>query len=192
MYRIACLTLLTLSTSGCGWGYAKKMERETPAQGQPPTALEQAAAQQRARVQAKAVNVGLTVVPGARDLVTLDHNHTASQGAHNPQQMSQHAFKARLVDGMNNATQLIHCTSGKVIRFDKRQPSADQVEKAKAKGIPTGVWFIEIDPDGTQPDLPNTPWYRHINKHHILEYVGRNAIEGTVIYKYIGPRPTEG
>lgn len=180
---------LSLSVGGCGWSYATQMEKAREARTQRPVyrAPQTAQPPRQARQAPQA-----PLVPGARDLYTLGQNHLASRLARGPQQMGLHAFTTHLVDGMNDATQLIHCSTGKTARFDKRTPAPGALALLKSKGIPAGIWTIQIDPSGTRPNLPNNDWYRHIVKHHRLEYIGRNPVDQTVIYQYLGPRPGVG
>ena len=183
------LTLVVMATCGCGWQYAGEVEQRhtvrpssaPAAQKAPPPAAVPAALQatpQRAHV-----------VAGARDLFTLGENHRASVHA-TIDRMADHAFEVRLVDGMNDARQLVHCSSGKVVRFEKRRAAPDALAGLKAAGMPPGVWILEVDPSAVRGDLPNNDWYRHIAKYHRLEYVDRHRQRGTVLYRYLGARRT--
>ncbi len=182
------LVAVVLTTYGCGWQYAGEVERKqtvraprAPRVKAPPPPTAPAALQATPR-QAH-------VVAGARDLFTVGENHRASVHA-TADRMHQHAFQVRLVDTMNDARQLVHCSSGKVVRFDKRRAAPDALARLEAAGIPPAVWILEVDPSGARPDLPNNDWYRHIVKYHRLEYVDRHHQRGTVLYRYLGPRRT--
>jgi hypothetical protein len=182
---------LALALGGCGWGYAQQIEEETRP---PPRPVAASAAEAPPPVLATtppapmpAAGAG-EVVADARDLPTLERNHRFSRTAATPADMARHAFRVRLVDGLNDATQWVHCTSGRILRFDKRTPEPGLLEARTRAGIPPGVWVLEVDPAGLRADLPNNDWYRHIAKFHRLEFIDRNRADGTVIYRYIGPR----
>ncbi len=180
------LLLGALVMGGCGWQYAGEVERRRTVSARrdasprpvvtPPVAT-----------QAPTTAVDGLVVPGARDLFTLGENHRASVDARLAL-MHQHAFEVRLVDALNDARQLVHCSSGKVVRFEKQSAAPGALVRLDAAGIPPGVWILEVDPSGLRPELPNNDWYRHIVKHHRLEYVDRHREHGTVLYRYLGPR----
>ena len=187
LYAAAPLLTAGLTSTACGWGYARQMEKTPPRTNQsarnPYAAPVAAPVPQAPKAQ---------VVPHARDLATLSQNHVVSQHAIGPNEMGLHAFTARLVDGMNDARQLIHCSSGKVIRFEKKPPPSKALENLKLRKIPAGEWIVEFDPTGQNPNRLNNDWYRHIVKHHRLEYVGANPLDQTVVYRYLGPRQGAG
>ncbi len=193
--------LLAGLLSGCGWGYSERMKKpKVP----PPRAHYQPQYQAPPQVPASPMPAPATVgqphfahatpqmVPGARDLYTLGQNHTASQAAVSAQDMGLHAFALRLVDQNHDATRLIHCVSGKVISHKRHPSSAAVVNKAAGEGVPPGVWVLRVDPKGRRADLPNNDWYRHISRHHQLEFLDRSRVDGTVLYRYVGPRKTYG
>ncbi len=182
-YPSALFVLCTV-VSGCGWRYAGELESRPTVRSAParPTAPES-----NVVASMPAPRASGPVVPGARDLTTLGQNHHASMGAA-PVQMAEHAFEVRLVDAVNDARQLVHCSTGKIARFQKQPSSPALKARFEAEGRPLGVWHLEIDPTGRRTDLPNNAWYRHLRKYHRLEFVGRNRLSGTVIYRYLGPR----
>ncbi len=176
-------------TVGCGWRYAGEMETRRTARPDQPVRRPSTkkAPSQPAPAVLQAAASSAQVILGARDLFTLGENHRASLSAP-PNQMHHHAFEVRLGDALNDARQLMHCSSGKVVRFEKRPAGPGELARLEAAGIPPGVWILEVDPTGQRPDLPNNDWYRHISKHHRLEFLGRNPTHDTVIYRYRGPR----
>ena len=171
---------------GCGWQYAAEVERKRTVR-EPRNARKAAPPKAPPVAPPVATAPAGTVVPGARDLFTLKQNHGGSMNAL-PDAMHQHAFTVRLVDTMNDATQLVHCSTGKVVRFDKRRATPAALAALQTAGVPPGVWILEVDPTGARADLPNNDWYRHIMKYHRLEYVDRHRQRGTVLYRYLGPR----
>ncbi len=183
------LPLLALALGGCGWGYAQQIEEEARPPARPVTAstADTPPPVLAAPAPLPAPTTG-EVVADARDLTTLERNHRFSRTAATPADMAQHAFPVRLVDGLNDATQWVHCSSGRILRFDQRAPQPGLLEARTRAGIPPGVWVLEIDPTGVRADLPNNDWYRHIAKFHRLEFIDRNRTDGTVIYRYVGPR----
>ena len=199
---VLALPMLT----GCGWGYAEQIERGTearrhepvPVVTRPPPARPAPARSMPARSMspksmppsalAHAVqHHDAQLVPGARDLYTLGENHRLSLDAQGASAMAQHAFEVRLIDGINDATQLVHCASGKIIRFRTRPPDPAVQAEMERERVPPGVWVLRIDPSGQRHDLPNNDGYRHISRFHRLEFIKR-ADDGTVLYRYLGAR----
>lgn len=195
------LLAVALLFGGCGWGYARQIEDEPVPEARAPRPGVAASTSRvparldggdapGARAPLQPLPDGGEVIAGARDLPTLDRNHRLSRAAATPEAMAKHAFRVRLVDRLNDATQLIHCSTGKVVRFEKRAPAPGLLEARLRAGIPPGEWILRVDPTGRDPNLPGNDWYRHISKFHRLEFVTRHPEDGTVIYRYLGPRPT--
>jgi hypothetical protein len=173
----------------CGSGYVQQIDDDpAPEPARAAVATAPAAPPVALATPLPPPSAAAEVVADARDLPTLERNHRNSLIATAPADMARHAFRVRLVDGLNDATQLIHCSTGKVIRFEKRAPSPGLLEARTRAGIPAGEWVLEVDPSGARADLPNNDWYRHIAKFHRLEFIERDRTSGTVIYRYLGPR----
>jgi hypothetical protein len=198
--RVALTAGVATALTGCGWGYAEQVEKSTlePAPvvaTAPPPRPEPVVRPAPARaknfdpsVLARAARTGeARLMPGARDLYTLGENHRLSLDALTPQDMGLHSFQVRLVDAVNDATQVVHCSSGKTIRFQKRAPDATTQARMAEERLLAGVWLLTIDPSGQRADLPNNDWYRHISRFHRLEFVKRTG-DGLVVYRYLGPR----
>ena len=179
----------------CGWSYANKLEKDARKSRAASKPRSESAPQPRRR-QATAPPKGPQnrpavvekVVPNARSLVALERNHRVSAAARSPSDMAQHAFRVRLVDAVNDATRLIHCTTGKVVKVAQRPPAPGLLDERTRAGVPPGVWVLQIDPTGQRADLPNNDWYRHISKFHHLEYIDRSRLDNTIIYRYAGHR----
>ncbi len=179
------ISLVVLVLAGCGWQYAAEVEKKRTMR---PQRTEAAPRAKPPLVKAPVFAVpSNTIVVGARDLFTLGENHLGSVQAQ-PQEMHKHAFRVRFVDTMNDATQLVHCSSGRIASVKQRRATPDVLATLEAGGVPPGVWILEVDPSGARLDLPNNDWYRHIVKYHRLEYVDRHRQRKTVLYRYLGPR----
>lgn len=203
--RVGLVAGLAVALTGCGWGYAEQVEKSTlepapaarpaAAKAPPPAPPEPVVRPAPARAKnfepsalARAVRTGeARLMPGARDLYTLGENHRLSLDALTPQDMGLHSFQVRLVDAVNDATQVVHCSSGKTLRFQKRAPDPTTQARMAEEKLPAGVWLLTIDPSGQRADLPNNDWYRHISRFHRLDFVKRTR-DGLVVYRYLGPR----
>ena len=184
---------MVLLVSGCGWGYANKMERNarrtppplTPVRTlpTPPAAPPSAAPNPAPRPAPR-----MAILVGTRTLSGLNANHAASAGARMPRDMRLHAFRLQRIDAFNLVNRWVHCTSGEVIEAKRTDSSMAIVQAMMDQGVPPGVWVLRVDPSGARKDLPNNAWYRHIVKYHQLEYVGQDDASGLVTYRYVGRR----
>jgi hypothetical protein len=195
------LLLGVAALTGCGWSYARKLEEQPTVRQTAGAATEAAPARPAPPVRpapppvptatpsplARGAVTATRVIPGARDLYTLGQNHRLSTAAVSAEDMQAHAFEVRLVDGVNDARRLIHCSTGKVVRAQQRPPGTGILAARERRGIPSGAWILEVDPTGRRPGLPNNDWYRHISRTHALDFV-RQDPDGIVIYRYKGPR----
>lgn len=167
--RWAPLALALAPLLGCGWNYARQMEKSrTPATTPAPP-------------PATPTPPPPPTDPAAR----LEYDHAQGAKAQFAPEMEAHAFKVVMVDGFSVAQRLIHCTSGKVVHLEHRPSTAPEVENARAQGIPLGKWTLTTDTLGALPALPGPVLTNHINRYHRLEFVKRYD-DGRTLYAYEG------
>lgn len=94
-------------------------------------------------------------------------------------------FRVRLLDAHNVAHRDIHEISGKVLQHDRVTPRPGEVEAARAARVPLGVWVLEVDPKGLNPDMATLELYQRVQQRHRLKFIDR-GVDGRIIYEYIG------
>ena len=211
-FHIGATALLVLMataaiwTTGCGASYAQRLQEQTVRPAREVVDREATTAPRRSRAAEKrherrqrqvagrsAPSTGRqSLVPDARDLASLDVNHRVSAGAATPGDMTLHAFPIRRIDAQWDEIRQVHCSTGQVVRSSRRATTTAALSRQTQSGVPPGIWVLEIDPDGGRRDVPDNEWFRHIAKHHRVRFIDRNRVDGTVIYRYIGPRARLG
>lgn len=94
-------------------------------------------------------------------------------------------FRVRLLDAHNVAHREIHEISGKILAHDRLTPRAGEVEAARRQRVPLGVWILEVDPQGRDPEMATLDLYQRVQQRHRLRFIDR-GVDGRIIYEYIG------
>lgn len=130
---------------------------------------------------------GGQVFPGADDLFTLEENHRNSMAVTGRKERAKHAFWLQRVDGESARRRQVHCSTAKVILEDLKAASARSIDLGADPPVDQGQWLLRVGPGADTSML----LYRHIVKHHRLEYLGRTGA-GVALYRYLAPRRVPG